>query len=700
MNSKLSAKKIKWIIIIFVVAIIIAFIYQRAYKNQKTQSTGPEGYPSYYFEDPLVDTYSDSDSEYLKSLKNEPSDIEGMTKYDKYAMGLLPEDGSDTDGDGLTDKDEIEVYNSDPLKKSTSGDLYDDGYKVSHNMDLSKSYEYDGEQTFKWNECDEIELTATTVDDFDAVVKNITGSDDAVGNDIIAEYRVYYYSGLFTIKIASIYKGNTEDLAVLVGVEGEEGLEEYPFTETEQGITLTKSLDGSKVYKIYLVPADMADKLKSIFSKLDPSSALSSLWASEGSGLLFGSPLMSLFGEIKVTILVEDIGEMTDIEKQVLVDAVNWDFAADGDDKITSLDDKRIQVVSKAEIDAKYKLFQTIVPFFEYSSENPMSLVHILFAYCSLDNLDGYKDTIEKAINSEDNKKIVVTTGFDINKDELPFKNFGSQYSPGGNCVGIAHLTTVLFNTKSAPTSGSYPIEHDYYFLKKENDPSSETYIHLNWGDVEWNIGGYDELTTLFDAELVDYRDYAYYDERCTEETITSEAGYGESSYKFNGLFVMDLEDDDSEFVKMIGCYWKEGNDANPDNYQAHRGLSNYSYKTIENMKNYIDNGKIFDLGMSVDSGGGHRVTVYGYEYSEKDPDTTIFYIYDNNYPRWGADVFRLKVTRKKSRNSDDDVFDYYYCPMGKADYCMSNKVLEGTDDPNMAYHFWAFDENFNLLNE
>ena len=42
--------------------------------------------------------------EYAKTLKDVPSDIEGMSQYDKYLMGLDYEDNSDTDHDGLKDK--------------------------------------------------------------------------------------------------------------------------------------------------------------------------------------------------------------------------------------------------------------------------------------------------------------------------------------------------------------------------------------------------------------------------------------------------------------------------------------------------------------------------------------------------------------------------------------------------------------------
>ena len=56
------------------------------------------------------------ETDFSKSLKGKKSDIKGMSQYDKYKMGLDYHDGSDSDHDGLTDKEEIEVYNTDPLK--------------------------------------------------------------------------------------------------------------------------------------------------------------------------------------------------------------------------------------------------------------------------------------------------------------------------------------------------------------------------------------------------------------------------------------------------------------------------------------------------------------------------------------------------------------------------------------------------------
>ncbi len=83
--------------------------------------------------------------EYVEELheqwKNTPSDIEGMTQLDKRQMGLYVEDGSDSDHDGLTDKEEIEVYHTDPTAYSSAGDYYSDSYKIANGMDLDKKYD-------------------------------------------------------------------------------------------------------------------------------------------------------------------------------------------------------------------------------------------------------------------------------------------------------------------------------------------------------------------------------------------------------------------------------------------------------------------------------------------------------------------------------------------------------------------------------
>ena len=77
---------------------------------------------------------------YLESIKEEESDIPGWTKGDKIAKGLSPEFGSDSDGDGLTDFEEITVYSTDPLNPSTAEDGISDGLKIINDLDPHTKY--------------------------------------------------------------------------------------------------------------------------------------------------------------------------------------------------------------------------------------------------------------------------------------------------------------------------------------------------------------------------------------------------------------------------------------------------------------------------------------------------------------------------------------------------------------------------------
>ncbi len=92
-------------------------------------------------DDPNFETHYDPRVE--ESMKNTPSDIEGMSIYDKAQAGLDIDAGSDTDGDGITDKDEIEKYELDPLKVSTSGDPIPDSVKIELGLNAKKKYRLD-----------------------------------------------------------------------------------------------------------------------------------------------------------------------------------------------------------------------------------------------------------------------------------------------------------------------------------------------------------------------------------------------------------------------------------------------------------------------------------------------------------------------------------------------------------------------------
>ena len=60
---------------------------------------------------------------------NPDADSDGLTIEQEANIGTDP-NIADTDGDGLTDRQEVETYKTDPLKADTDGDTFPDGSEV------------------------------------------------------------------------------------------------------------------------------------------------------------------------------------------------------------------------------------------------------------------------------------------------------------------------------------------------------------------------------------------------------------------------------------------------------------------------------------------------------------------------------------------------------------------------------------------
>ena len=60
------------------------------------------------------------------------TDGDGLTDYQEVHIYLTDPLKADTDGDGLSDRDEVVVWHTDPLKADTDGDGYNDGDEVKN----------------------------------------------------------------------------------------------------------------------------------------------------------------------------------------------------------------------------------------------------------------------------------------------------------------------------------------------------------------------------------------------------------------------------------------------------------------------------------------------------------------------------------------------------------------------------------------
>ena len=186
--------------------------------------------------------------------------------------------------------------------------------------------------------------------------------------------------------------------------------------------------------------------------------------------------------------------------------------------------------------------------------------------------------------------------------------------------MGIALLTAKVHNKKSADETGSY-------------------YIDDAHGKLAWDLTTAEENTTFFNPGLYDYKSPSFIKER------RNSAGYVEAT-----------NDAEQQFINMIACLWKEGNDISKKNcvYRL-AGKTNYYIGMFNEVKKRLDNGDVLVCGMGTEN-GAHAVNIY--KYTEEEDGTINFSVYDSNYP--GVEGI-LKIIPKTSTYGFTDSFEYEY---------------------------------------
>lgn len=546
-----------------------------------------------------------SQEEFMKSRAGIASDIDGLSQYDKFLMGLDYHDGSDTDGDGLTDKEEIEIYGTDPLKASTSGDLYTDSYKVANDMDTSKQYE-NANIVFSCNECSEISFLNVNIDNMGAMAEVNTYhahtlSDYGV-NKVYAEYFIHEYAGKISIDVSKVLNDNNlklSDICIYVikgtfSVEGKSELKECKYTA--DGTTLNLTYDFTRGTSYYLYVTEKKSFINKIFAA--SSSKLKNSQDTEVSFFAETSPILQLFKITKLKIYYPDQGS-------VAANEIMKDMAYNYYTSFTSMTPKEdidFIAASAAEISKKYKSRQSILSVFEAKNGEDYILSksnfkYMIYFYCinttekvyaadSSSGSNGTADTIYKYNNYH--------TTFDPYVDELPFQNFKSKYGTSGNCSAITYLTSNLFNKGSFPASGSY-------------------------AGIEWDLSIDSDNNTLTDKGLYDYKTRTFVDDKTTGNDFLPEE---------------NLTAGENEFVKMIGAYYLESQDKLPylNEYMIDNSTQTLSWSVAENMMERLNQGKIINIGLYLNNGTGHEITAYDYYFTSENELT--FRIYDSNLPQ------------------------------------------------------------------
>ena len=553
---------------------------------------------SYYEGEPIVNAIDEADrEEYEQRMKEEESDIEGMSKWDKIEMGLMPQNGSDSDSDGLTDKEEIEVYHSDPLKKSTSGDLYSDYYKVKHDMDIDKEYEYEGEPEFPYNKCKEVTLEADSIYDLNAEVTTFS-SADVEDFDVLIAYEVNSYVGDMTVDLSNILKKNdvsAEDLMILTGPELFLGKSDTKKADYElDGDTAIINIEGGCI--VYIgVPTGKVASLKGnvvgFESFLD--FALEDE-EPEPEALVCWCPLATIiFHNIKVSYVdLKDDTLNNNLLNTMRTAVSNFDnsdcYTTNGSTAQTS-----------EAIQTKYNTLKRLLPIFEWDGGIDYPWYQIFFAYTTYDNIadrDWNDDAWAKMKKKNDenlNEDGSLTFGV---KDELPITNFSSE--KGGNCAGISYYTMQLYNNGKVTKKGEY-------------------------AGYNFDLAEHKRNETLLDKGLSDYK-------------IKSGSDFSRYAKKD----ITKLYDYEQEFVKMIFARQQAVNDVvNINDYLITPGKTAYDMSLVHQMTKRLDRGEVLCAGFGMADGKSfHMVNIYGYhrmDTKKKELSRYVFDVYDCNHPDW-----------------------------------------------------------------
>lgn len=127
-------------LVIILVLVIVGFIWFK-YKNNSVNNPIDSGKTDL----PLSPEVAQEQSKKLQTTMQDLQkvlddkqktdlDLDGLSDVIETQLGTNPKN-IDTDGDGLTDYDEVKIYQTSPLKADTDGDSYGDGAELRRGYD-------------------------------------------------------------------------------------------------------------------------------------------------------------------------------------------------------------------------------------------------------------------------------------------------------------------------------------------------------------------------------------------------------------------------------------------------------------------------------------------------------------------------------------------------------------------------------------
>lgn len=706
--------------ILIVVFIIFAFFFisnkLKVNKEKKEMDQYIETLPKMTVEEVM--------DEGINIMLQEPSDIKGLTKAQKLEMGFNYIDGSDTDGDGLSDKEEIEIYKTDPLKFSTSGDIIGDGYKIKNNLDVNLKYDAANIQYGAFYSFNNINVKNQTVEN---------------GNTYIKEVEGYLFQGVNTSKVYSInnysgeisidFKDYIENEDYKIFKKDYFGDDDYEFLKDKDGVvTFNVDRTGCVVGVV-----NLSDDLffNASFEDLADGYVNKSQRMVGGDALIVCFPIMMISDEFTLYVFEEKTVEMKnrgELIKDVFDKAMGKELGMNCNVVHRYVSSFELNALSKifnlissgayfdgllakegvTATEEDKELYENIMSFFVFTikiegdrwqEDFVDSLIKAMeTSYENTTNNDiDIKETEENKTEENNEKKVEFSedikvgkryvSSFDMSKDALPFINIGTYISHGGNCAGFSQITAQLFNGNIYPKVGEK--------------------INFKLKSYKYDISNNEDLNTFFDKYLYDYKSRNYWSETYGDTETVKKEGYTES---------------DRQFIEFLGYKCIEQNKAIQSKVHLMSGVGdhnllfkNYNGEAFDNVIEYFkNNNKILSVALHSSLVGAHSVIAYGVEQDASDPDVWYILVYDNNFPNNKVELSnsvkatsgRIKVVKKTAFLGGSYIDWDYYPVSGYTNFRWTsnfdNSLTEwnkvGNAIMNAGYGLALFDDEYNII--
>lgn len=737
-----SKKTIGFGLIIVVFIVVGIYAYNKIYKSSEARVLDPSKLRADDFPKTTTPSYIQQKNDtslnaYLDELKNKESDIEGWSEYDKYAYGLQIFEDSDTDGDGLSDKDEIEIYGSDPLKISTAGDLFTDSEKVNAGKDPSEYIESDEKDkirtygAFTIYRASPRDIDTSVIDRTDEYKQPNASLLNYLPDKFYYAYEVCSYDGARVDVNLSSFASELGIDAKNLDVEAH-ATQRNPYKKKRTGDTVVVTFEdvqpwdsgiGMKGYDFFIVDKkSLTDKIpfisgvrkwlnQSSIDQLGYQNVFGVVWVETMSyhamdahpsteiGRTFVESIFKTFTTAKDSIIIRCPYNATDEEKQYALYAAEYLYYSVygkpvqlNEECVTLMSEEEFEDMIKYRGDYKWNLIlglpsnlYNILDISFRNGELPAKYPWGSFIWTSngfynnpgLREYIAQRNTIFKS-NSPD---------FSVD-DEFCFANFETDYLIDttdeevlrcGVCAGLAQVAAEVYNLGSVRSPAS-----EYAAEVRFKD-------HYVTQTLAYDITQFRELDTFFDRYLSDYR----------------EMRGGVLEYDN----VWELKADEQEFLKMVTCYWRYANDLFNQSVAYEDTLMNnqegflLDWETVENATRYLDDHEILICTMNINNmyDQGHAVNLVGYErgYGAVDYagefETVTFDVYDSNFPGGFLKLECMKIPAWEDRYTM--IYRYNSCSDEYYASFLLDQYIIGKEEGTKCIKFAIFNDKGQCLN-